>query len=212
MSKVEFFVGGGGDKKDWITTIAAPTNLMESVKNYRQKSAPNITCYYYGHEEETLILTNIKSKWKSGEYKSIRLTGHSWGGQAVMDIAQQLFSLSIPVDELITLDPVSLWPFSKVMVAKWVNIYIKQSLIDNTIGKIPLVGNIASSLLSLPSLATQSGRSGGYIANVGGQLGEENGAYNIELDVTHADALLMYKKAREEMSHAPLNPKVIGVK
>lgn len=59
---------------------------------------------------------------------------------------------------------------------------------------------------------TNSGRSDGYIANVGGQLGAENGAHNIEIDAPHADAQTMYNRARKEMVNAPVGSRVIGTK
>lgn len=212
MSKVEYFIGGGGDKGDFISALTGSTNIMEAVSINRAKTSAGISCLYRGHEQEKEILLEIKKKWKSGKYTSIRITGHSWGGQAAMDLTQDLFKSKIPVDELITLDPVSMFPFGKVHAAKWVNVYIKQSFVDSTIGKIPIIGNVLNSIITLPTLATDSGRSGGYIANVGGQLGAENGAYNVELNVTHADAQTMYTRARKEIANAPLNPRAIGVK
>ncbi len=197
MSKVEYFVGGGGDKKDFLSKIAGSSNIMKAVSVNRKNTSKGIICKYRGHEQEDAILAEIKKEWKTGNYTSIRLTGHSWGGQAVMDLAQELFKLKIPVDELVTLDPVSMFPFGKVYASKWVNIHIKQSLIDNTVGMVPVIGNIFSAFITLPTLLSKTGASGGgYIANVGGQLGNENGAHNVELDVSHANAQAMYSKAR----------------
>ena len=102
-------------------------------------------------------------------------------------------------------------PFSKVFAKKWVNVHAKMSFIDNTFGAIPIIGNVLSGVISLPTLMTKHGVSG-VIANIGGQLGAENGAHNIMLDVPHAHALTMYKKAREEIKKAPLNPGVISIK
>jgi len=212
MSKVEYFIGGAGDKGDLSAKISGATNIMETVSINRARTSVDIACIYRGHEQKKEILSEIKKQWKSGKYKSIRITGHSWGGQAAMDLAQDLFNSSIPVDELITLDPVSMFPFGKVYVARWVNIYIKQSFTDKTIGKIPVLGNVLNSIITLPTLATDNGKSGGYIANVGGQLGAENGAHNIEIDVPHADAQTMYTRARREIINAPLGPRVIGFK
>ncbi|AZZ93490.1 hypothetical protein EUZ85_23310 [Hahella sp. KA22] len=210
--KVEFFIGGGGDKGDWITNVTRATGIMGDVRDYREGSSSGITCYYYGHEDQDLVLSMIKGNWRSGAFKSIRLTGHSWGGQVVMDLTQDLFHASIPVDELITLDPVSMFPFSKVIAGKWVNVYCKQSIMDNTIGAVPVIGNAVSALTSWVGQAGEDTNSSDYIANVGGQLGSENGAHNIEMNVTHADAMHMYKKARAEMTNAPLNPKAIGIR
>jgi len=212
MSKVEYFIGGGGDKEDWISEIGGATNIMEAVSSNRAKTSIGIDCIYRGHEQEAEMLSEIKKHWKSGQYKSIRITGHSWGGQAAMDLAQDLFNSSIPVDELITLDPVSMFPFGKIYVARWVNVYIEQSFIDKTIGKVPVLGNLLNAVITLPTLLTDDGKSGGYIANVGGQLGAENGAYNIEIDTPHANAQTMYTKARKEIINAPLGTQVIGVK
>ncbi len=212
MSKVEYFIGGAGDKGDWISLAGGATNIMKAVSLNRARTSADIDCIYRGHEQEQEILSDIKKQWQSGKYKSIRITGHSWGGKAAMDLAQDLFNSGVPVDELITLDPVSMFPFGKIHVAKWVNVYIKQSLIDNTVGKIPIAGNLLSGIVTLPTLVTNSGKSGGYIANVGGQLGAENGAHNIEIDAPHADAQTMYNRARKEMVNAPLGSRVIGTK
>lgn len=207
MSKVEYFIGGAGDKGDWISLASGATNIMKAVSLNRASTSADIDCIYRGHEQE--ILSDIKKQWRSGKYKSIRITGHSWGGKAVMDLAQDLFNSGVPVDEL---DPVSMFPFGQIHVARWVNVYIKQSFVDNTIGKIPIAGNLLSSIVTFPTLITNSGRSGGYIANVGGQLGAENGAHNIEIDASHADAQIMYNRARKEIVNAPLGSPVIGTK
>ncbi|OZG73164.1 hypothetical protein BTA51_11775 [Hahella sp. CCB-MM4] len=210
-SKVEYFIGGGGDKSDFITSITGATNIMRRVKEYRANTTSDIYCQYYGHEEKIQILQDIQTNWKNGTYKSIRLTGHSWGGQAAMDLTQQLFKLSIPVDELITLDPVSLFPFSSVNAAKWVNVYCKQSIMDLTVGAVPIIGNFISALTTWPGM-TGGSTSGDYVANVGGQLGSENGALNVEMDTNHEDALALYQRARKEIQNAPLKPKAIGIK
>lgn len=214
MPDVEYFIGGGGDKNDFIAGVTYATRIMEDVSKSRDATTANLLCLYRGHEQESKILAEIITKWKSGEYTSIRITGHSWGGQAAMNIVQDLFKKQIPVDELITLDPVSAFPFGKVYAGKWVNVYIEQSLLDDTVGKIPVVGNLINSIITLPTLATSSGLSGGYIANVGGQLGFENGAHNVEMDgnITHANAQAMYDRARKEIIKAEFTPKAIGVK
>ncbi|MCF6258615.1 MAG: hypothetical protein L3J98_00405 [Gammaproteobacteria bacterium] len=190
MSKVEYFIGGAGDKGDWISLAGGATNIMKAVSLNRARTSADIDCIYRGHEQEREILSDIKKQWQSGKYKSIRITGHSWGGKAAMDLAQDLFNSGVPVDELITLDPISMFPF----------------------GKIPIAGNLLSGIVTLPTLVTNSGKSGGYIANVGGQLGAENGAHNIEIDAPHADAQTMYNRARKEMVNAPLGSRVIGTK
>ncbi|OZG74144.1 hypothetical protein BTA51_03730 [Hahella sp. CCB-MM4] len=205
MSKVEYFIGGGGDKSALMG--AGPTEIMKFVRNYRQRTSVGIQCEYRGYEDRQQILEEIKKNWKSKAFKSIRLTGHSWGGQAALDLTQDLFLSNIPVDELITLDPVSLWPFGKVVAGKWVNVYQKQSFWDSTIGAVPILGNALSALITLPSALHDSSD---YIANVGGQLGSENGAYNIEVEFPHSGAQKMYERARAEMINAPTNPKAIG--
>lgn len=212
MSNVEYFIGGGGDKNDWISGLVKPSNIMKFVSDNRRLESFGISVKYRGHEDEKEILSEIKKEWKSGKYKSIRLTGHSWGGQAAMNLCQSLFNAKIPVDELITLDPVSLFPFGKVYAGKWVNVYIAPSFLDSTIGKIPVIGNALNSIITSPTLLTDDGRRGGYIANVGGQLGAENGAHNVEITASHASAQKMYNKARKEMSNAPSNPRAIGFK
>lgn len=211
MPRVEYFIGGGMDKGDFLSNVLRPSGIMERVRDSREADVLEIKCLYRGHEDELHILIEIREKWWSGEYTSIRITGHSWGGQAAMNLVQALYKDGIPVDELITLDPVSMFPFGEVIAKKWVNIYIKPSLFDQSIGKIPVLGNLVNGFLTLPTLLTERGRSGGYIANVGGQLGDENGADNFEMDasVGHEDAKAMYDRAREEMKKARLNPRAI---
>jgi len=213
MSKVEFFIGGGGDKKDFLSgVVGGGSKIMNGVMAYRKKTSVGIVCKWYGHEDQTKLLDEIKQKWKSNTYTSIRLTGHSWGGQAAMDLTQDLFRASIPVDELITLDPVSLWPFSEVVAGKWVNVFAKHSLMDNSIGAVPVLGNLVSGLTSWAGLLTGGSSGGDYVANWGGQLGSENGAHNVEVNVPHEKALTMYVKARAEMQNVQSKPKAIGVR
>ncbi len=210
----EYVIGGGSDKKDFLSNVAGATRLVERdiIIRFNLYNIPSRKVLYRGHEEEDQIVKEIVADWKAYKFNFLRLTGHSWGGQAAMDITQELAHHSVPVKELITLDPVSMLPFSSVPAEKWVNVYIKQSFWDNTVGAIPVVNQLVSSVATLPTLFTQSGREGGYIANVGGQLGAENGAYNHEMDVSHASAGDMYQKALSLLPLAPMNPKVVGVR
>ncbi|WP_041598805.1 hypothetical protein [Hahella chejuensis] len=210
----EYIVGGGADKNDVLSRVVGPTNLVkvDIIDRFNLYGASDRKVYYRGHEGEKELLEEIIRDWKSYKFNNLRLTGHSWGGQAVMNIAQNLFVKGVPVKELITLDPVSMFPLARPPAEKWVNVYIRQSIWDNTIGKIPLVNQVVSSVASLPTLLTTNGRSGGYIANIGSQLGHENGAYNYEMDVSHANAGDMYKKALSLLENAPMNPKAIGVR
>ena len=90
ITRVEYFIGGGGDKGDWISGITSPTGIMKAVADRRRNTSVDILCLYRGHEEEADILKEIITKWRSGSYTNIRITGHSWGGQAAMDLAQGL--------------------------------------------------------------------------------------------------------------------------
>lgn len=208
MSTVEYFIGGGGDKGDWISSLVGrSSHIMKYVAEDRDTKYPLLFTEYRGHEEQQKILLEIKEKWQSGTYTSIRLTGHSWGGQAAIKLCKNLMHAQIPVDELITLDPVSLFPCPQVYPKKWVNIYITPSVLDLTIGKIPVVGNIINAIFSLPTLLTKYGgiNGGGYIANVGRQLGYRQGAYNMQLNVAHSNAYSMYEQARRIMTDRPDN-------
>lgn len=71
-----------------------------------------------------------------------------------MDIARNLFKAQIPAAELITLDPVSLFPFGRVHASKWVNVYIKQSVVDHTFGNLPIVGTLLNAVITSPTLFT----------------------------------------------------------
>ncbi len=104
-----------------------------------------------------------------------------------------------------------MFPFGRTRIpaGKWVNVYAKQSLLDRSVGKIPIVGNVLNAILTLPVAATETDD---YVANIGGQLGHESGAHNIEMNVRHRDAQAMYDTARAAMKNAPAQPKVIGVR
>jgi len=218
MSKVEYFIGGGADKGDFFAKVSSPSEIMKAVFEKRKKDKADIFCIYEGHENRKAshenrkaILKDIQEKWQSGTYTSIRLTGHSWGGDAAMNLVQDLYKSRIPVDELITLDPVSMFPFAEVNAKKWVNVYLKPSLFDQSIGKIPIIGNLVVGVLTMPTLVIPSEIKSGYIANLGGQLGYENGAHNVEMgaEVAHAHAQKMYDRARIEMKNARHNPRAI---
>ncbi|AZZ93212.1 hypothetical protein EUZ85_21805 [Hahella sp. KA22] len=210
----EYIVGGGADKNDALSHVVGSTNLVkvDIIDRFNLYNSSDREVYYRGHEEEKELLEEIVRDWKSYKFNNLRLTGHSWGGQAVMNITQKLFVKGVPVKELITLDPVSMLPLARPQAEKWVNVYIRQSILDNTIGKLPLVNQVVSSVASLPTLLTVNGRAGGYIANIGSQLGHENGAYNYEMDVSHANAGEMYKKALSLLEKAPTSPKAMGVR
>lgn len=90
MPKVEYFIGGGMDKGDLLAKALYSSGIMNIVSGHRQGIDPEILCIYEGHENEKKILAEIREKWQSGEYTSIRITGHSWGGQAAMNLAQAL--------------------------------------------------------------------------------------------------------------------------
>ena len=59
MKKIEYFIGGGADKNDYLSKLSKPSNIMNRVKNFREKSK-DIECFYRGHEEEKEILKEIK--------------------------------------------------------------------------------------------------------------------------------------------------------
>lgn len=52
MSNVEYFIGGGGDKNDWITGLKKPSNIMEAVSKIRKKTSFGVIVEYRGHEDK----------------------------------------------------------------------------------------------------------------------------------------------------------------
>jgi len=195
---VEYFVGGAADKNDFLSKVVGNTGVMNTTRRLRAASKVNITTFYKGHEEENNTFLEIDRKWKNNEISTLNLVGHSWGGQAVMNLTKKLNDAGIPVTELITLDPVSLLPFRPIKnFSHWVNVHQKQSIVD-AIASVPIAGNFVGSILSAISIPF-GGSVNDTIATIGGQLGYQNGATNIVCGLDHADAWGMYVIARQKM-------------
>lgn len=204
---VEFFIGGAGDKSDFISTVIGSTGAITYARAYRQNLSPNIQTFYRGHEEENAMFLSIKNDWKNGRITVLNLTGHSWGGQAAMNLSNRLKKENIPVNELITLDPVSLLKKCKINNAKnWVNVYQEPSLLDY-IAVVPLLGNAVAGIISGIGSLVGAVSINNTIATVGGQLGAEKGANNISTKLDHADARGMYIIARSKMDNIVMKRK-----
>jgi pimeloyl-ACP methyl ester carboxylesterase len=178
-----FFIGGGGDKYSYLGV--GPTNIMEGVKDVNQNLFQGQN-HYFGYEDKAQITEMVKSS--PGKHN---LIGHSYGGAAAMDIAAG--SPQGKIDNLVTLDPVSLFPKADPKnYNKWVNVHQEQTLADG-IASIPLIGNV---IAGAASALDTGGGNGDSIATLGGQLGAESGATNIPTTKPHADAAGMLDQAK----------------
>ncbi len=74
-SKIEYFIGGAGDKGDWISKIGGATNIMETVSINRAKTSVDIDCIYQGHEQEKEVLSAIKNNGNRASIKVLELLG-----------------------------------------------------------------------------------------------------------------------------------------
>ena len=73
----------------------------------------------------------VMQKWRDANQKIV-LVGHSWGGDRVICLAED--NTSIPIELLVTLDPVSRGKSGKqtkpVNVKRWMNIYVDYKFAD----------------------------------------------------------------------------------
>jgi hypothetical protein len=116
-----------------------------------------------------------------------------------MDLVNRLEKNGIVVNELITLDPVSLFPFLPLTNFRhWVNVYQAQTLLDY-VSIIPVAGNLVGGLLSTLTTTLPSHSLNDAIATTGGQLGAQRNAVNISCNLDHANAPGMYTIARQKM-------------
>jgi pimeloyl-ACP methyl ester carboxylesterase len=198
----EYFIGGGADKNDLLAKVrGGGTGILDHLRLERKKQKSNITTFYRGHEQENAIFREIKLKKENNPELVINITGHSWGGHASLKLANRLAVEKISINELITLDPVSMTPFLRIFnFKKWVNVYQVQTALD-VIATVPVAGNLISGVVSFASTFLPGHSLPDAIATTGGQLGKQTGAINICCTLDHADARGMYLMARAKMDN-----------
>lgn len=202
---IEYFIGGGSDKNDNLSKVFGSTGVMEKVRQKRASSRSDIVTLYRGHEENDRILKEITDLLNKNGDLTVNLTGHSWGGAAAMDLTNSLEKVGIAINELITLDPVSMFPFFPLRNFRcWVNVYQTQSLLDYITG-IPLAGNLIGGVFSTLASPLPSHTVNDVIATTGGQLGAQRNALNISCNLDHGNAIGMYIVARQKMDSLMAN-------
>ncbi len=196
----EYFIGGGADKNDFLAKIrGGGTGIVKHLQWYRHIQKHDIETFYRGHEQEDAIFKEIKLKKEKNPGLVINITGHSWGGHTSLKLANRLEVEKITINELITLDPVSMTPFSRIYnFKKWVNVYQVQTILD-IIATVPVAGNLVSGVVSFASSFLPAHSAPDAVATTGGQLGEQTGATNVSCTLDHADAKGMYLIARAKM-------------
>jgi len=85
-----------------------------------------IAASVYGHGEAGAVASEVIRDYRSGRVRSVILIGHSLGGGAVLDIAEQLRNAGVPVALLISLESSSSGPVAS-NVRRAVNFYISGS-------------------------------------------------------------------------------------
>ncbi len=85
-----------------------------------------IAASVYGHLESGSVASEVIRDYKSGKVRTIILIGHSFGGGAVLTMADTLNNASVPVALLISLDSSSSGPVPR-NVRRAVNFYISGS-------------------------------------------------------------------------------------
>lgn len=89
----------------------------------RRGAAKDQDVYYRNHDTREYILRLMERYHQAG--RLIALIGHSWGGASVYKLA---LKSGLPVDLLVTLDPVSIFPLGERRkprnVRRWVNVYL----------------------------------------------------------------------------------------
>jgi pimeloyl-ACP methyl ester carboxylesterase len=85
-----------------------------------------IAASVYGHGESGAVASEAIRDYKNGRVRSIILIGHSLGGGAVLDVAEQLKNAGVPVALLISLESGSSGPVAS-NVRRAVNFYISGS-------------------------------------------------------------------------------------
>lgn len=109
---------------------------------------------------------------------------------------------------LVTLDPVSSLDLDTYIgirpknVTFWINAYIEETWCDQSLGKIPVLGSVASVVFARLS----SGNKNNYIASVGGKWGHEASAdHNLEFkidnrqNIDHGSAVQLFTSAANSM-------------
>jgi hypothetical protein len=113
--------------------------------------------------------------YKSGRVRSIILIGHSLGGDAVLDVAEQLRNAGVPVALLISLDTGSIGPVAS-NVRRAVNFYISGSGVPvrpgpgfhGSLQNIDVKGVRGMDHMAIQSMPSMHSRMIGYVSGARG--------------------------------------------
>ncbi|MFC3851680.1 RHS repeat-associated core domain-containing protein [Salinispirillum marinum] len=213
MGLVEYFIGGGADKADFLARLWPTKDKERRDLGIRGTGNMNETMdwaierglitandsAYYGHEDADEIIADIIARVALGE-TSIKLTGHSYGAAAAMRITEELKTHGISVERLVTLDPVSTFgnvPRPATNANTHINMHQRQTLLDKVVN-IPIVGNAVGLIASgIGSIFSSKIDGSDVIATAGNQLGAIKGAQNVQTNLHHYDSRGMYLQAIE---------------
>lgn len=192
------WIGGAGDKTRFLGV--GPTGIMaRALSQFSEKCSSN---RYWGYEDVDTIVAHIIASHRgtSGQTKIV-LVGHSWGGDAAVEVTNRLKGFGIVVEKLITLDPVSHFRFLPPKNQKeWINVYQRQSVLDYFTA-VPLLGPLLAAFCGWIGTATGRVTKADFIATLGGQWGYEYGAdQNIESDAGHESASTMLWQLKSRRS------------
>jgi hypothetical protein len=129
----------------------------------------------YGHGEWRSVASEAIRDYKGGRVRSIILIGHSLGGGAVLDVAEQLKNAGVPVALLISLDTGSSGPVAS-NVRRAVNFYISGSGVPvrpgpgfrGSLQNIDLQGVRGMDHMAIQSMPSMHSRMIGYVSGARG--------------------------------------------
>jgi RHS repeat-associated protein len=191
-----YWIGGAGDKVAFLGM--GPTGIMKAVmEKYRDRVSGESR--YRGYHQGAEMLREIK-EWVRGHPKEepLILIGHSWGGAAALDLANQLKNEGVVPDLVVTLDAVSMLGTSTENKKLWVNVHRGKGIQD-VVAEVPVIGQALGALGAFLFGSAPNN----VIATLGGVMGEESGAdKNILLaSLDHQDAEKMMAEVMKRYAH-----------
>ncbi|MEL6548269.1 MAG: alpha/beta hydrolase, partial [Myxococcota bacterium] len=146
------WIGGASDRTREFGF--GPTELMRYVAEHFAAGTDGQD-YYWGHQQYNQIADRIREFHdEHGDAARIVLVGHSWGGASAMRVTRMVGREGIPIDTLLTLDPVSTVDGGAGLrtVTRHVNVHPPTDWVDD-LARFALIGRFFALLFIAPSIA-----------------------------------------------------------